>query len=101
MKLCDIIIQNKTAIMGLSPPHPLSLSIIPDGTWDVTKDFDRLVHGLEGFVDVLLNVFRIEHVERIVQPALLPPQPVRYRNPQVTVWFKVFCQLANFIVLNK
>lgn len=68
-------------------------------TWHLLEESDRLVHSLEGFIDVLLHLLRVDSIQRIVHPALVPPQPIRNRDPQVSEWLKFLHKFGQLFIL--
>lgn len=70
-------------------------------TWNFGEELGRFVHRFVGFVDVLLDAFRVDAGEGVVHPRLVPAQPVRRRQPQVLERLELFRQTTQLVVLQE
>jgi len=69
-------------------------------TWYSLEDLDTLVDRLVRIRHVLVHLLGIDVRERIIHPAVVPPQPVARSNPQHPERLKVLRQLGHFVKLN-
>ena len=57
------------------------------------------MHGLEGLSDVFLQHLGINGGEGVIHPGLMPPDPVRGRDPQVFEGLKITHKFGQLVIL--
>ena len=70
-------------------------------TWDVGEKLDRLMDVFVRLVDDSLHLFRVDTADWVIEPALLPAQPVRRCDPKVAVGLELLHQLYNLFILQQ
>lgn len=50
-------------------------------TRNVLELFDAFMHGLESICDIALKLLRVNGRQRVIEPALMPTEPIRSGGP--------------------